>query len=180
MKSFHLPSIFLPPPPLPRLHAPSESQPRNRPDQLLYQVLPPGSACKSKDAINRSLIAILSRTFNIQFLTGKGPPRMASIPSPLLSPPLLLSIFFKPGPRRVISLPDTTNRFPASFVPSPPSKSINFPSSQFPGGGLKNCFRFFWLVGSFEDLLNALSVSLFFVIVTDVASFDRVFYSAAI
>lgn len=84
--SFHLLS--------PRLHAPSESQPRNRPDQLLYQVLPPGSACKSKDAINRSLIAILSRTFNIQFLTGKGPPRMASIPSPLLlSSPQPLQFF---------------------------------------------------------------------------------------
>lgn len=88
--SFHLPSPTAPP----RLHAPSESQPRNRPDQLLYQVLPPGSACKSKDAINRSLIAILSRTFNIQFLTGKGPPRMASIPSPLLlSSPQPLQFF---------------------------------------------------------------------------------------
>lgn len=129
LKSFHLPSILshLSPPPPSFLHAPSASQSRNRPDQLLYEVLPPGSACKSKDAINRSLIAILSRTFNIQFLTGKGPPRMASIPSP----PHPLH-FFKPMPRRVISLPDTTNSVSGLLcaLHSPPNLStfhrVNF------------------------------------------------------
>lgn len=146
LKSFHLfPFSFY----FPRLHAPTNKRGRNRPDQLLYKIpsLPRG-ACKSKDAINRRLIAILRGLSISNFELAKdrdgGRPMRASAHS--YSFVASRRGYLLAGHRIKSVLP-----LCGSFL-----GSINFPSSQFPQGESKNCFRF--ASDSFEDLLNALSL----------------------
>ena len=133
----------------PRLHAPTSKRGRNRPDQLLYKIpsLPRG-ACKSKDAINRRLIAILRGLSISNFELAKdrdgGRPMRASAHS--YSFVASRRGYLLAGHRIKSVLP-----LCGSFL-----GSINFPSSQFPQGESKNCFRF--ASDSFEDLLNALSL----------------------